>query len=315
MTQTTPSTDVLVSIIVPVYNGEATIEILRRRIDAAMTRAGYSHEIIFVEDCGGDASWELLQEMCQQHPEVRAIKLSKNFGQHPATLCGISQARGRWVATIDDDLEQPPESLPALIKKAEEGYALVYGVNETRTHAAWRNMTSTLGRKLFKAAIPSLNAQYTSMRVIDHAIAEELKRFKSPSPFVDGYLSWLTNNYETVVVPHDPRGAGSSNYNLRKLLAHTINIFVTFSDLPLRMATWLGICTSIGGALWGLAILLRRLFGDVGVSGYTSLMAGITFLGGIQLLILGIFGQYLARINFKTTSMPVFLVAKDTKRE
>lgn len=314
MAQNDQLADIDVSIVIPVYLGAATLRLLRERIAMTMTQANFLYEIIFVEDCGGDDSWSVLEAMSMEHSTVRAIKLSKNFGQHAATLCGISLARGRWVATIDDDLEQPPESLPDLLRKAEEGHALVYGVTNVRSHAAWRNITSEIGRKLFKFAIPSLNKQYTSMRVIDGRIANELQRFQSPFAFVDGYLSWLTNDYATVVVPHDLRAAGSSNYNLRKLISHMINIFVTFSDLPLRIATWLGVGTSIGGSLWGIFILLGRLFGDVTVSGYTSLMAGITFLGGIQLLILGIFGEYLARINFKTTSMPSFLIAKDTSR-
>ncbi|HEY4582185.1 MAG TPA: glycosyltransferase family 2 protein [Lysobacter sp.] len=306
-----PRLDPDVSIVVPVYRGAHSIGRLRDRLAAAFDAAGLSHEVIFVEDCGGDDSWEIMQVMAVTYPNVRAVKLSRNFGQHAATLCGISRARGRWVATIDDDLEQPPESLPGLVRKAQEGYAVVYGVNEARSHARWRNITSELGRAMFKFAIPSLNRDYTSMRVIDSTIATELRRFQSPFTFIDGYLSWLTNNYATVVVPHNQRGHGESNYSLRKLVAHMIHIFVTFSDLPLRIATWLGIGASLGGAAWGLAILVGRLLGVVTGGGYASLMAGITFIGGVQLLILGIFGEYLGRINFKTAAMPVFLVEKE----
>lgn len=303
-----------VSVVVPVYRGAHSLDKLRQRLDAALTAAALTYEIIFVEDCGGDESWVILQRMAREYPSVRAFKLSKNFGQHPATLCGISKAKARWVVTIDDDLEQPPENIPELVRKAQEGHALVYGVNTSRSHALWRNLTSEIARKLFKLAIPTLNAQYSSMRVIDRRIALELERFQSPFPFVDGYLSWLTNDYATVVVPHDARAAGTSNYNLGRLLAHMINIFVTFSDLPLRAATWLGLLASLGGGFWGIVIISARLFGSTGVSGYTSLMAGITFLGGIQLLILGVFGQYLARINFRTTNMPVFLVSQSTDK-
>jgi undecaprenyl-phosphate 4-deoxy-4-formamido-L-arabinose transferase len=309
--QTDNPSDIDVSVVVPVFRGSRSIEALRERLQTALANAGMRYELIFVEDCGGDDSWQVLESMCAQHNEVRAIKLSRNFGQHAATLCGIARTRGRWVATIDDDLEQPPEALPDLVRKAEQGFTVVYGINEVRSHAAWRNFTSGVGRALFKFAIPNLNREYSSMRVIDGSIARQLERFQSPFTFVDGYLSWLTHNYATVVVPHHERPHGRSNYNLRRLVAHMVNIFLTFSDLPLRAATWLGVVTAFGGGLWGLTILIGRTTGAITTSGYASMMAGITFLGGMQLLILGVFGQYLGRINFKTASMPVFLAERE----
>src|SRR5699024_3356786 len=122
---------------------------------------------------------------------------------------------------------------------------------------------------------------------IHRSIANGLERFQSPFTFIDGYISWITHNYATVVVPHNPRPHGGSSYSMRMLVSHMINIFVTFSDLPLRVATWLGLGASVGGAAWGVFILIARLMGAVGVSGYASIMAGMTFLGGLQLLILG----------------------------
>lgn len=300
-----------VSIVVPVYRSGPGLEALRARTHAAMSAAGMPYEMIFVEDNGGDDSWSVITELAARHPQVRGVKLSRNFGQHAATLCGISRAAGEWVVTIDDDLEQPPEMIPALVAKGRQGFTLVYGTLEERTHAVWRNMTSEFGRSLFKFAIPSLNRDYTSFRAIHRSVAVALDRFQSPFTFIDGYLSWITGNYATVAVPHSERAAGRSNYNLRKLITHMINIFVTFSDLPLRLATWLGIGASLAGALWGAIIILGRLSGSIEVGGYASLMAAIVFIGGVQLLILGIFGEYLARINFRTGAMPVFLVERE----
>lgn len=300
-----------ISVVVPVYRSAGTLALLRDRIDAALSGAGMDYELIFVDDCGGDHSWDVIQALVDMHPGVRGIKLSRNFGQHAATLCGISRAKGEWVVTIDDDLEQPPEMIPRMIEEARSGFAVVYGVNEQRTHALWRNVTSEIGRSLFKLAIPSLNREYSSFRVIHRSAASALSRFQSPFTFVDGYLSWVTSNYSTVVVPHHARNEGGSNYTLRKLVSHMLNIFVTFSDLPLRLATWLGTGASLAGAVWVLVILAGRLSGTIDVSGYTSLMAAILFMGGVQLLILGIFGEYLARINFRTGSMPLFLVEKE----
>ncbi|TDB35155.1 glycosyltransferase [Stenotrophomonas sp. TEPEL] len=299
-----------VSVVVPVYRGADSIAELYRRLHVALDGSGERIEVLFVDDRGSPENWPAIVALSQAHPGVMGVRLSRNFGQHAATLCGIARARGEWIVTIDEDLEQPPESIPEMLAKAREGHLVVYGVNERRSHARWRNITSELGRSAFKFAIPSLNREYTSFRVIHHTVAKGLERFQSPFTFIDGYISWITNTYATVIVPHD-LGRHPSSYNLRKLLAHMLNIFVTFSDLPLRIATWLGIGASVGGALWGMTILVAKLLGAVNVSGYASIMAGMTFLGGLQLLILGIFGEYIARINFKTASMPLFLIEQE----
>lgn len=300
------------SVVVPVYRSQATLPELHRRLVAALEPVEPSFEILLVEDCGGDHSWNVIQAIAAADSRVRGIQLSRNFGQHAATICGFSQARGEWIATLDDDLEQAPESLPELYRKALEGFDLVYGVYPQRSHKTWRNATSAIARWLFNKAIPSLNYEYTSFRMIRGNIARELQRFDSPFPFVDGYLSWLTNRCASVEVPHGVRVSGTSNYTFRKLLTHTINIFVTFSDLPLRMASWLGLLSFLLGMGWLAFIVLRFLVGGISVSGFASIMAGILLFGGVQLLVLGVFGEYLGRMNFKSSKKPLFLVGRTT---
>lgn len=301
-----------ISVVIPVYRSQDSLRELYQRLIIVLEAQKFSFEIILVEDCGGDKSWEIIQGLASKDMRVRGIKLSKNFGQHAATICGFSFSKGEWVVTLDDDLEQAPEYLPDLYKKALQGYDLVYGVYPVRTHKAWRNVTSSLSRWLFNKAIPSLNYAYTSYRIIRGDIARALTRFESPFPFVDGYLSWLTNRYATVEVPHENRSYGMSNYTLGKLLTHTINIFVTFSDLPLRMATWIGIFTFFIGMAWFLIIAGQYFLGGISVAGYPSIMASILVFGGVQLLVLGIFGEYLGRMNFKSSQKPLFLVGQTT---
>lgn len=305
---------VRLSIVIPVYRSQGTIAELHRRIVAALEPVEPSFEIVMVEDCGGDASWQLIQELAERDPRVRGFQLNRNFGQHAATICGFGQARGEWVATLDDDLEQLPEYLPALYAKALEGHDLVYGIYPERSHKAWRNLTSELARWLFRKAIPSLNYTYTSFRVIRGDLARELVRFDSPFPFVDGYLSWLTNRCKSVEVPHGSREYGASNYTLKKLVTHTINIFVTFSDLPLRLASWIGLATFALGMVWFLFIALRYFLGGISVSGFASTMGAILLFGGVQLLVLGIFGEYLGRMNFKSSRKPLFLIGHATDK-
>ena len=303
------------SVVIPVYKAESCLEELCLRLKIALESISPDFEIVLVEDCGGDNSWRVIERLAAEDKRVRGIKLNKNFGQHAATICGFSYSQGEWVATLDDDLEQVPEYLPYLYKKALEGHDLVYGVYPLRSHKPWRNITSSLARWLFSKAIPSLNYSYTSYRVIRGDIARALTQFDSPFPFVDGYLSWLTNRYATVEVPHETRTFGVSNYTFKKLITHTLNIFVTFSDLPLRMATWIGLCTFFIGMSWLAVIGCRYLIGGISVSGYASIMAGILLFGGVQLLMLGVFGEYLGRMNFKSSKKPLYLVEYRTWTE
>lgn len=303
------------SVVVPVFRSETTLPLLYDRVSKALDQQGISFELILVDDCGGDNSWQVIRTLCAADPRVKGILLNRNFGQHAATICGIAQSTGQWVATIDDDLEQPPESLPLLYAAARLGHDIAYGVYPQRSHSMWRNATSWAGRRLFKAAIPSLNDVYTSFRMIQGPIARQLSSFDSPFPFVDGYLSWLTNRVTTVEVQHQNRHAGRSNYSIRKLLVHMFNIFVTFSDAPLKLASWIGI------ACFGLSVLMiayviyGRVTGNIDVSGFASIMAALSFFGGIQLLVLGVFGEYLGRMNFKSSRKPLFIVRETIERE
>ena len=300
------------SVVIPVYKAAYTLEELYFRLKATVELISPKFEIIFVEDSGGDNSWHVIERLAAVDPRVRGIQLSRNFGQHAATLCGFAYARGRWVATLDDDLEHSPEDFPSLFMKAEEGYDLVYGVFPERSHIVWRNLTSNVARWLFNKAIPSLNHEYTSYRLIRGEIARSLTQFDSPYPFIDGYLSWLTNRYATVEVQHNIRAHGTSNYTSHKLLTHAVNIFVTFSDLPLRLATWLGLLFFFIGMGCLSVILIGRMFDWINVSGYASILGAIVLFGGIQLLILGVFGEYIGRMNLRSSRKPLYIVGKST---
>jgi glycosyltransferase involved in cell wall biosynthesis len=163
-----------ISVVVPVYRSQETLRELHFRLVAVLEPIDPSFELILVEDCGGDGSWGVIEAIAREDARVRGIQLSRNFGQHAATICGFAHARGQWIVTVDDDLEQAPEHLPALYRKALDGHDLVYGVYPGRSHKAWRNITSNVARWLFNKAIPSLNYTYTSFRVIRGDIARAL---------------------------------------------------------------------------------------------------------------------------------------------
>ncbi len=302
------------SVVVPVYRSKEILPELHRRLSLVLPKTVRRYEIIYVDDGSADGSWEVLCKIAGSDRKVRIVRLSRNFGQHAATLCGLRLARGSYVVTLDDDLEHPPEAIPALLREARKGWDLVYGVFPERTHSWWRNLTSEWARGLFRRAIPNLNDVYTSFRVIRADVARNLRGFESPFPFVDGYLSWVTNHCTSVPLTHGQRGAGSSQYSFSKLFLHTVNIFVTFSDLPLRLASWLGFFIFGSGCLFAAYIVVGRWTGHITVSGYASLMVGIAIFSGAQLLLLGILGEYLGRINFAASKKPLYLVARVMER-
>ena len=303
-----------ISIVVPVYGGSAALPELCSRLHATMRTAGLDYEVILVDDRGQTEAWSVISTVAARHPQVRGLRLGRNFGQHAATICGISYARGKWIVTMDDDLEHPPESVPALLAAGDDDHPLVYGVFEKRTHAAYRNLSSKLMRRMLKRAFPDLNEDYSSFRAIHAPLARQLDRFGLNRPYIDGMLSWLTSSTCSVGVPHEQRQHGESTYTIRKLLSHAANIFVTFSYLPLRIATFGGAALASLSFLYLLYVVYGRLSGSITNPGYASLMSVVLFACGIQLLILGVVGEYVGRLMGATFRRPVYLVDCETKR-
>jgi undecaprenyl-phosphate 4-deoxy-4-formamido-L-arabinose transferase len=303
-----------VSSVVPVYNGVGALAELRERVAQAMRDAGRRHELIFVDDRGQPDAWAVIQRLAGEFPEVVGVRLTRNFGQHAATICGIGVARGAWIVTMDDDLEHPPEELPALLAAADDQYPLVYGVFEQRTHSFFRNATSNLMRRLLKKAFPQLNQDYSSFRVIHASLAKRLDAFVRNRPYIDGYLSWMTSSVRTVPVRHALRRHGNSAYTLPRLLAHATNNFVTFSHLPLRMATYGGAILSCGSFLYLVWIVYGKLSGHIEYAGYTSLMSVMLLACGVQLLILGVLGEYVGRLMSAAYRQPAYIVEMTTAR-
>lgn len=301
-----------VSIVVPVYGGSDAIAELCDRIAAAMQSARLRHEVILVDDRGQAEAWASICAIANRDPRVMGLRLGRNFGQHAATICGIAYARGEWIVTMDDDLEHPPEAIPALLAAGDADHPLVYGVFEHRTHAAYRNWSSELMRRILKRAFPDLNEDYCSFRAIHAPLAKQLDRFGLNRPYIDGMLSWITASASTVSVSHEQRHHGKSTYTLSKLISHAVNIFVTFSTLPLRIATYSGAALAGVSFLYLIYVIYGRLSGSIINPGYASLMSVVLFACGIQLLILGVVGEYIGRLMGATFRRPVYVVDRQT---
>lgn len=301
-----------VSIVVPVYSASTGLATLLARVDSALTPAGLAFELILVDDRGNPDAWHSIQALAAGDPRVSGFRLGRNFGQHAATMCGISKARGLYVATMDEDLEHPPEALPSLIKACSDDNPLVYGVFPKRTHAWYRNLSSELMRWSLTKSFPDMNQAYTSFRVMKLSLAHRLAEFDLSRPYIDGMLSWLTSSVRTVEVSHGVRDDGRSSYTLKKLLSHAANIFVTFSNIPLRIASYGGALLALVGFTYLVFVIIGRLTGTITDPGYASLMSVTLFACGIQLMILGVLGEYVGRLMGAANRKPVFTVIGST---
>lgn len=302
-----------VSIVVPVYGGVTALPELCKRVHSCLKPAKIRYEVILVDDRGDRQAWATIQAISAADPHVKGIRLSRNFGQHAATLCGISQAQGTAVITMDDDLEHPPESIPAMLQACIEETPLVYGTFPKRTHAWYRNISSELMRKTLKASFPDLNDSYSSFRCMTSSLAKQLSAFDISRPYLDGMLSWLTASVTTVQVQHGERRHGESAYTFRKLLSHATNIFITFSHLPLRIAAYFGTTIAAISFIYLSYIVVAHLTGNITNPGYASMMSVVLFACGVQLVILGVVGEYIGRLMGVANKKPAFAVQATTQ--
>lgn len=298
------------SIIVPVYQGEKTLDKLVESILSAFSQEEQSYEIIFVYDCGKDKSWDVLTMLKKKYPEIiKLIKLSRNYGQHNALICGFEYASGEFIITMDEDLQHDPADAFKLVKEQQKGdYDVVYGKYDTRKHSFYRNITSQMMKELIRKGIPDLHSDYSAFRLIKIDTAKATIDMRNSYTFIDGYLSWVTQSFSSCIVSHKERYGGKSSYTFSKLLEHSINIFVTFSNYPIRLLTKCSIILFVISFVYAVYVMINKLVYDSYVAGYATfvIMGGM----GISLILiaLGILGEYIYRINLKTTRKPNYNV-------
>lgn len=299
----------MLSIIIPVYNGEKTISSLFNKIKQFCEQKNYQYEVIFVWDCGPDQSWNVIKKLKNEYPsEVKAISLSRNFGQHNAIICGIKNAKGDFIITMDEDLQHNPIYIhDLLVKQNETDCDVVYGKYEEKNHTLFRNITSNLLNKLLKISIPDLHPDYSAFRLIKKSVAKEILNMNNSYSFIDGYLSWITKNVSSINIKHEKRLEGKSSYTLTKLINHSINIFVTFSDSPVRFVTYSSFVIFSLTTIYSIYLVIRKIWFNDLLSGFTSIMVILGFGIGLILLSVGILGEYIYRINLKTTKRPNFI--------
>lgn len=295
------------SVIVPVFNSAEMLEELISRIHKVFEKNKFSLEIILVDDGSHDNSWDKIESLKKLFPQtLKAIKLTKNFGQHNATLCGISLSKGNQVITIDDDLQFPPEEIDKLIQCFEKTNSdLIYGVPENKKHSALRNAGT-----FYVKATSAHSKGGSSFRLIKRSICDEIiDRHQNNFLFLDTIVTWYTSNIETVSIEHLPRKSGKSGYSFGKLVSLYFNIIINYSAVPLKLMTYCGLFFSIITFLFGIRFVYKKLVHHVPI-GYTSLIVTVLFSTSLILLCLGIIGQYLYKLYQLQNKKPPYSIQK-----
>ena len=305
----------LVSVVVPVYRSRATLASLHQRWSAVVAKESWAAELVLVDDSGDGSCWSEIMRLAALDERVRGIRLSRNFGQHNALLCGVRSARGDVIVTMDDDLQNPPEEIPRLLARLDEGFDLVYGVPARGRQALWRNLASVWAKRLIKRLLgATLAASSSSFRAFRSWLRDAFQEYRSPLVSFDVLLTWGTSSVGVLVVAQDERVHGRSGYSLGRLLEHTLNMVTGFSTRPLRLASMLGFVFSAFGLSVLVYVLLRYLIQGSSVPGFPFLASIIAIFSGAQLFALGIIGEYLARIHLRTIERPSYLIAESVDR-
>lgn len=302
-----------ISVVIPVYNGAATVPALVDRLRTVLGRLGRPFEIILVNDGSRDASWVTIESLALQYPEIVGIDLMRNYGQHNALLCGIRRSRCDVIITLDDDLQQPPEEIPRLLTRLGEGFDVVYGTPHQEQHGFWRN----LGSRVTKAALgtatsASVAPMVSAFRAFRASVKPAFEDYRSPLLSIDVLLTWATTRFASVTVQREPRRAGASNYRIRSLARHAMNMVTGYSLLPLQIATMIGFLFTLFGILVLVYVLGRYLISGTTVAGFPFLASIIAIFSGAQLFALGIIGEYLGRIHLRTMERPPYVVRAAT---
>jgi len=302
-----------VSIVVPCYNSAASLPLLVQRLEPVLAGAASEYELLLVNDASRDRTWEVITDLAARYPWIRGICLMRNFGQHNTLLCGIRQAKFPIVVTLDDDLQNPPEEIPLLLAKLEEGYDVVYGTPARQQHGLWRNLASQITKLLLQKAMGSAAARSISaFRVFRTPLRDAFDTYRNPLVSIDVLLTWGTTRFAVCTVKHDPRTIGKSNYTLRKLVVHALNMVTGFSTLPLQLASWTGFAFTLLGLGLMTYVVLQALINGRQVAGFAFLASTISLFAGVQLFALGIFGEYLARIHLRTMERPSYVLRTTT---
>ena len=302
--------------VIPCYNSENTVNIVvKNLIELFKSHTNYSYEIILINDGSKDNTWGKINSLSEEYENIRGINFSKNFGQHNALMAGYRHVTGEIIVGLDDDGEHNPTELFKIVDKLLEGYDYVCADYETK-QSFLRKMGTKLNNLMATYMIGKpKDINFSSYYAMKRFVVDEIIRYQQPFPYVGGLVLRSTTNFATVRLERQKRLEGKSGYSIKKMASLWFNGFTAFSIKPLRLATFLGFIASSVGFVWILILLIRKIFGNSVMSGYTSIMACLIFFCGIIMMMLGIIGEYLGRVYISLNKAPQYVIKDKTNTD
>jgi glycosyltransferase involved in cell wall biosynthesis len=303
----------LISVVVPVYKGEDCLDELYRRVAASLGSFTQAFELVLVEDCGGDGSWEKIKALASRDPRVRGFRFSRNFGQHYGITAGLDEARGDWVVVMDCDLQDQPEDIPKLYHKALEGYDVVLALRTHRKDSWFKRLSSYLFFKLFRYLSGfDYDADAGNFRIISRKVADSYRQMRESLRLFGGLVTWMGFPTASIEANHAERLSGKSSYTFSKLVQLAFETIIAYSDKPLRITVKLGLLISLVAFGFGIYFVVENLMYGQPVAGWSSLIVSLYFLSGVIISTLGIIGIYLGKVFDEVKRRPLYIIADRT---
>lgn len=305
-----------ITVVIPIYDEQENIpELYRRLLDVLNNLCdgeGFGQngfEIIFVDDGSKDNSWDLIRQLHSKDNRLKGLRFSRNFGHHFAITAGIDYAQGNTVVIMDGDLQDPPEEIEKLYDKYKEGYDIVYGIRSNRQDPLLKKILAMFFWLIInKICSVEMPRNQTMLRILSRRVVKLLNEMKESSRFIHGMIAWVGFETAQVEISHGSRTRGKSKYNLINQIRLALHAVTSFSLFPLRLASYLGFATSIVSFIVGILFIYFKIFYEFAVPGYVSIIVSVFFVGGVQLLVLGMIGEYLGKIYRQSQQRPLYIL-------
>lgn len=307
-----------VSILIPVYKNEGGLDELVSRIGASMASSAYANdfELILVDDCSPDNSWEVIQRLAKEHAFVQGATLSRNFGQHNAIMAGLNLVSGQYVVLMDDDLQHPPEAIPDMVQELVAGADVCYTRYANRQHAAWKIAGSKFNDLMASWLLSKPKGLYlSSFKALKRGMVDQIRNHEGPFAYLDGLILDITRRIATVEIQHGSRAYGEGNYSFKKSISLWLRMVTGTSIVPLRMVTLMGALLAMLGFFGAIFVVISNFLYPAESKGWASIIVTILLVSGFQTLFIGVLGEYLGRIHLRLNNKPQYLFRFTTKND